>query len=317
MGSLLRDFAEHDSETAGSERAQAERKAIPYPVYKPLYWLKGVISYRSVPQNDTDFLTFAPDRRGVSLLWTERITASCKRRKSRSRNEIDRAWTKFLEYFWYNLYRMIWVKKIMYKKYSLLLLLCNMIALASFCVLKISERSRYAATPAFQTQLERAFQTEEVSSRIGNIEHAESGQRVIGYQVMERKEEPYTEDDFQVLCRIVEAEAGGEDMNGRIMVANVVLNRVENKVFPNTIKGVVFQKNNGTFQFSPIRDGRYQRVKISGETKEAVERALSGEDYSEGALYFVSRNGASPDKVRWFDTHLTHLFSYGGHDFFS
>lgn len=140
---------------------------------------------------------------------------------------------------------------------------------------------------------------------------------MIDYQVMERQGESLSEHDFQILCRIVEAEAGGEDMNGRILVANVILNRVKSSTFPNSVEGVVFQKSNGTFQFSPIRDGRYQRVRISDETVEAVERALLGEDYSEGALYFVSRKGAAPEKMQWFDNHLTRLFQYGGHEFFS
>ncbi|WWR17246.1 cell wall hydrolase [Lachnospiraceae bacterium JLR.KK008] len=204
----------------------------------------------------------------------------------------------------------------MYKKYGLLLVLSNLVVLASFCCLKIAERSQYAATPAFQLQLENIMLEEEASSMIGSMERAESGQRIVDYQVLERPEFSFTDNEFQILCRIVEAEAGGEDMNGRILVANVILNRVESQSFPNTIEGVVFQKNNGTFQFSPIRDGRYQNVKVSEETKEAVQRALLGEDYSKGALYFVSRKGAAPDKMRWFDNHLTRLFQYGGHEFF-
>lgn len=192
-----------------------------------------------------------------------------------------------------------------------------MIVLASFCCLKIAERSRYAATPAFQIELRQGLQEEEASSMIGNIDRADSGQRVIDYQILERTGITLSDDDFQILCRIVEAEAGGEDINGRILVANVILNRVESSIFPNTIEGVVFQKSNGTYQFSPIWDGRYYRVKVSEETIEAVERALLGEDYSKGALYFAARKAAAPEKMRWFDNHLTRLFQYGGHEFFS
>ncbi len=205
----------------------------------------------------------------------------------------------------------------MYKKCILSLFLCNMIVLASFCCLKIAERSRYAATPAFQIELRQGLQEEEASSMIGNIDRADSGQRVIDYQILERTGITLSDDDFQILCRIVEAEAGGEDINGRILVANVILNRVESSIFPNTIEGVVFQKSNGTYQFSPIWDGRYYHVKVSEETIEAVERALLGEDYSKGALYFAARKAAAPEKMRWFDNHLTRLFQYGGHEFFS
>ena len=192
-----------------------------------------------------------------------------------------------------------------------------MIVLTSFCCLKIAERSRYAATPAFQLSLQQGLEEEEASSMIGNIDRADSGQRVIDYQVLERTGMTLSEHDYQILCRIVEAEAGGEDINGRILVANVILNRMESPIFPGTVEGVVFQKSGGTFQFSPIRDGRYYRVKVSDETIEAVERALLGEDYSEGALYCVARKGAAPDKMRWLDNHLTRLFQYGGHEFFS
>ena len=49
----------------------------------------------------------------------------------------------------------------------------------------------------------------------------------------------YSDSDYDVLLRIVQAEAGNCDMEGRVMVANVILNRVENDSFPNTITKVV------------------------------------------------------------------------------
>ncbi len=55
---------------------------------------------------------------------------------------------------------------------------------------------------------------------------------------------------------------------------------------------------------------------ISQESKEAVERALLGEDISDGALYFVARKYADQSNVRWFDENLTMLFQHGGHEFF-
>ena len=196
-------------------------------------------------------------------------------------------------------------------------MLGNMVVLMSFCCLKLVERNQFAATPAFQIQLENGMQEEEAFSRIGSIERAESGRRVIDYEILEQQGMVLAEDDFQILCRIVEAEAGGEDVNGRMLVANVILNRVEDNAFPDTVEEVVFQKENGTFQFSPICDGRYQEVEVSEKTQEAVQRALLGEDNSKGALYFVCRKAAEPEKMKWFDTHLTKLFEYGGHEFFA
>lgn len=122
--------------------------------------------------------------------------------------------------------------------------------------------------------------------------------------------------DIECLMRIVEAEAGCEDRTGKLLVANVVINRVRDEAFPDTVTEVVYQRNSQSAQFSPVSNGRIDTVKVSEETKEVVYSALRGEDVSQGALYFVARKYANPDKVCWFDDNLTHLFSHGGHDFF-
>lgn len=122
--------------------------------------------------------------------------------------------------------------------------------------------------------------------------------------------------DVTMLERIVEAEAGGEDQVGKILIANVIFNRIVNKHFPDTVEEVIFQKNDGDYQFSPVKNGRYWSVKISKDTKKAVERALSGEDFSEGALYFVARKRTTSSNIRWFDNKLEWLFKHGGHEFY-
>ena len=124
------------------------------------------------------------------------------------------------------------------------------------------------------------------------------------------------EAEYETLLRIVEAEAGSEDENGKLLVANVVLNRVRSEAFPDTVTRVVYQESEGKAQFSPVSNGSIQNVTISPQTVQAVDRALGGEDLSQGALYFVSRQAADPQNMDWFDSHLTRLFSYGGHEFF-
>jgi len=126
-----------------------------------------------------------------------------------------------------------------------------------------------------------------------------------------------TEEDKEVLLRIVEAEATCEDIKGRMLVANVILNRVVSEKFPDSIAEVVFQNNGVTYQFAPIKDGRYWSVNVSEETKEAVERVLAGEDYSQGALYFAARRMANQKAMSWFDTSLKYLFRHGVHEFFA
>lgn len=124
-------------------------------------------------------------------------------------------------------------------------------------------------------------------------------------------------EDYEALLRIVQAEAGNEDTKGKILVANVVLNRVADDRFPDTVYDVVFQRSGGKAQFSPIASGSYYKVVVSDDTRDAVDRALAGEDYSEGALFFAARRYAGSSQMRWFDECLTKLFSYGGHEFFT
>ena len=122
--------------------------------------------------------------------------------------------------------------------------------------------------------------------------------------------------EYGILTRIVEAEAGNMDKKSKILVANVILNRMEHEAFPDSVEEVVFQNVNGAIQFSPIADGRYYTVKITESTKESVDRALAGEDYSEGALYFMERSMSAPSNVNWFDTCLTKLCKYQSHEFY-
>ncbi len=97
-------------------------------------------------------------------------------------------------------------------------------------------------------------------------------------------------------------KATDKDEKSKILVANVILNRVRSKEFPNSIEAVVFQRAYGKVQFSPTADGRYESVHITKSTKRSVKKALEdGIDYSEGALYFVEKTMANPKNVSWFD----------------
>lgn len=125
-----------------------------------------------------------------------------------------------------------------------------------------------------------------------------------------------TNEDIRSMCRIVEAEATGLNEKSKLMVANVVLNRFLNEQFPDTIKDVVFESDGNVTQFSPISDGRYYKVRVTKQSKRAVARALSGEDKSKGALYFMARKHSSPENVKWFDDNLKYLFKYQEHEFF-
>lgn len=121
-----------------------------------------------------------------------------------------------------------------------------------------------------------------------------------------------TDTEFNELCRIVESEAGGESVDSRIAVCDVILNRVASAKFPNTIHDVIFAGR----QFSPVSNGRYYAVVVSESTRNAVKKALSEPDHSMGALYFMNPKYSDPSNVKWFYSALTYLFSYGDVEFF-
>lgn len=123
--------------------------------------------------------------------------------------------------------------------------------------------------------------------------------------------------DYDVLLKIVEAEAGGEDETLRTLIANVIINRMLNDYYPNTIEEVVFQNDGKTYQFSPIKDKRYFSVVVSEKTISAVQKALAGYDNSKGALAFVDPTNTSDKVMSWFNNNLDYVMSYGDVSFYS
>ncbi len=205
----------------------------------------------------------------------------------------------------------------MYRKCITCFLLTGMTILSSWLCVRELKIDRISAKPAFRMEYLDETMEEDKHSFVEMIESVSSGQRIVSYEVLEQtKKYQLSDKDYDTLLRIVEAEAGGEDQDGKLLVANVVLNRVNNELFPNTVWDVVMQREQGIAQFSPTVDGRFQNVHVSGDTVEAVERALYGEDISQGALYFCAREKADSDRLKWFDRKLTRLFSYGNHEFF-
>ena len=126
-------------------------------------------------------------------------------------------------------------------------------------------------------------------------------------------ENQMSSEEYYTLLQIVEAEATGGDIMSKMIVAGVVLNRVRDSHFPDTIYEVVWQDA----QFQPTMDGRIYSCTVTDSTVEAVERVLQGEDYSQGALFFFARNSAEGHNVRWFDSSLAKVFEYGGHEYFT
>lgn len=135
--------------------------------------------------------------------------------------------------------------------------------------------------------------------------------------VVEREVITLSNSDYESLLKIVEAEVGTEEFDSRVIIANVILNRMLHDYYPNTIEEVVMENDGIVYQFSPISDGRYFTIEVSELTKKAVDLALSGYDSSGGALAFVNRSITSDSIMNWFDSSLTFVMQYDDVEFFT
>lgn len=115
-----------------------------------------------------------------------------------------------------------------------------------------------------------------------------------------------SEIEYDALLKIVEAEAGGEDDIGKILVANVVLNRAYGPKFADTVLDVIYSPG----QFTPTQYSDFNSTQVSEATRAAVDRALAGEDYSQGALYFCANSATGGFSG------YTLVLQHGGQTFF-
>ncbi|OLO38045.1 N-acetylmuramoyl-L-alanine amidase [Alkalihalophilus pseudofirmus] len=107
-----------------------------------------------------------------------------------------------------------------------------------------------------------------------------------------------SEEELDLLARIVRAEAQAEPFEGKVAVADVVLNRVESPQFPDTIKEVIYEPR----QFQPVANGQVNKP-ADEESIEAVEAALTDmRNISEDSLFFYNPDIATS---RWLDTRET------------
>ena len=98
----------------------------------------------------------------------------------------------------------------------------------------------------------------------------------------------YSSSDYQLLARLISAEARGEPYLGQVAVGAVVLNRVEHPSFPNSISGVIYQNN----AFTCINDGQFY-VDVADSAYSAARDALNGVDPSGGAIYYFNPSTAT------------------------
>ena len=127
-------------------------------------------------------------------------------------------------------------------------------------------------------------------------------------KILHRK---YDNDHVYWLAKIISCESQGESLDGMIAVGNVVLNRVESPLFPNTIYGVIFDDVGGV-QFEPVLNGT-----IFDEPTQksylAAKMALEGKNTAGGSLFFLN-----PDKAGnfWIMENRKFYTAIGNHHFY-
>ena len=119
----------------------------------------------------------------------------------------------------------------------------------------------------------------------------------------------FSADELLLVAQVVQEESKGSGVEARAAVANVIYNRIASSRFPDSVSGVIFQKN----QFTVARDEDKLRAVVPvSKTIEAVNQIFVNGDrfMPEDVLYFrSSKKGTSWDKRVYYAT-------YGGNSFF-
>lgn len=96
-----------------------------------------------------------------------------------------------------------------------------------------------------------------------------------------------TQSELELLYTTVYCESGDQELEAQIMVAQTIINRIISDKYPDTLRGVVYQRNSeGVPQFAVINWTNFENIGWSDETKTAVHYALAHKGYPETMLYF-------------------------------
>ena len=93
----------------------------------------------------------------------------------------------------------------------------------------------------------------------------------------------FSESDVYLLAKTIYAEGRGEPYTGQVAIGAVILNRVRDNAFPNTVSGVVYQKH----AFTAVSDGQINLTPNDTAVR-AARDAINGWDPTGGALYYYN-----------------------------
>ena len=102
----------------------------------------------------------------------------------------------------------------------------------------------------------------------------------------------FSENELNLLARIISAESRGEPYEGQVAVGAVILNRIAHPSFPNTLAGVIYQPG----AFSCLDDGGVNAA-VADSAYRAARDAINGWDPSGGALYYYNPKKATSEWI--------------------
>lgn len=105
--------------------------------------------------------------------------------------------------------------------------------------------------------------------------------------VSEEPEPKMSREDVELIALLTMAEAEGECEEGKRLVIDTVLNRVDSEEFPNTVKAVIYQKN----QFTSMWNGRVDRCYVMEEICQLVEEELESRTNSDVVFFHAGKYG--------------------------
>lgn len=186
--------------------------------------------------------------------------------------------------------------KIMCKEFVLSLIAVSFLMIVIVLMMIYSKMNE--SMEGFVVEIE-SEPVEQIKAKYVTVSQVES------YRMTTHKYHTAVQNEFRIECSseelnalesLVEHEAGGENYLCRLLVASVIVNRVLDDNFPDTLMEVIHD-NKPVLQFTPSTN-LYKEP--SEGTKEAVQEALK-KDYADGAWIFNNKDLTSPDKQAWFE----------------
>ena len=188
----------------------------------------------------------------------------------------------------------------------------TLVATSGNYVVYANGRPLFSTSPVVIMSDGRMYLTREVLAKALGLTASGSSSITLSGRLNPMGVAPYSDDEVFWLARIIHAESQGEPLLGQIAVGNVVLNRVRSPLYPNTIYGVIFDRNYGV-QFSPVLNGTIYNTPSYNSTL-AAKICLEGFDLSGGALFFLH---PALSTSSWIPKTRYYAFSVGKHDFYN